>query len=179
MTPARRKQLSRSAVCALAALTLAAAGCSGADATATPASDALPAIVTPTPGAETEQPPTSTRPPDSAATPPPIETSTPPVAPGTPELTPPPTAPLPPIETPTPPEPSATPTPPPTETPTPTQAPTATATPVPSWRTDIPVGSASGDRAANALLTLADGSSTTLEHAAAGRPVLLYFFATW
>ena len=47
------------------------------------------------------------------------------------------------------------------------------------WRSDVAVGSDHGDRAANASLTLVDGSSTTLESAAGGRAVLLYFFATW
>ena len=48
------------------------------------------------------------------------------------------------------------------------------------WRSDVAVGADHGDRAANASLTLVDGtSSTTLESAAGGRAVLLYFFATW
>ena len=47
------------------------------------------------------------------------------------------------------------------------------------WRADIAVGPAHGDRAANASVTLADGSTTTLESAAGGRAILLYFFATW
>lgn len=80
-------------------------------------------------------------------------------------------------------EPTATPVPEPTPTPEPEPA----ATPKPAsdgmsaggWRTDLAVGSGHGDRAANAPLTLPDGSSTTLESAAGGRAVLLYFFATW
>ena len=80
-------------------------------------------------------------------------------------------------------DPTATPVP----EPTPTLEPEPTATPKPAtdgmpaggWRTDIAVGSDHGDRAANASLTLVDGSSTTLESVAAGRAVLLYFFATW
>ena len=47
------------------------------------------------------------------------------------------------------------------------------------WRTDVAVGSGHGDRAANASITLVDGASATLESAAGGRAVLLYFFATW
>ena len=74
-----------------------------------------------------------------------------------------------------------------TPVPTPTPEPEPTATPKPatdgmsagSWRTDITTGSDIGDRAADASLTLVDGSSTTLESAAGGRAVLLYFFATW
>ena len=80
--------------------------------------------------------------------------------------------------------------PPPQPTPTPEPGPTATPTPKPAtdtgdgmsaggWRTDVAVGSEHGDRAADASLTLPDGSSTTLESAAGGRAVLLYFFATW
>ena len=73
-------------------------------------------------------------------------------------------------------DPTATPVP----QPTPTPEPEPTATPMPAsdgmsaggWRTDLAVGSGHGDRAANA-------SSTTLESVAAGRSVLLYFFATW
>ena len=83
-------------------------------------------------------------------------------------------------------DPTATPTP----QPTPEPGPTATPTPKPAtdtgdgmsaggWRTDVAVGSEHGDRAADASLTLPDGSSTTLESAAGGRAVLLYFFATW
>ena len=75
----------------------------------------------------------------------------------------------------------------PTPTAVPAAEPEPTATPKPDapsmagegWRTDIAVGTAHGDRAANASLTLVDGSSTTLESAAGGRAVLLYFFATW
>ena len=84
----------------------------------------------------------------------------------------------------------ADPTPTNTPRPTPTPEPEPTATPEPAsnaggevsagaWRTDVSVGSDHGDRAANASLTLPDGSSTTLESAAGGRAVLLYFFATW
>ena len=75
----------------------------------------------------------------------------------------------------------------PVSQPTPTPEPEPTATPMPAsdgmsaggWRTDVAVGHEHGDRAANASITLPDGSTTTLESAAAGRGVLLYFFATW
>ena len=81
--------------------------------------------------------------------------------------------------------PTATPTaqpPAPTATP---QAMEPTPTPMPEassgtgWRTDIPVGDAIGSRASEVVLTLADGSVNTAESLAAGRSVLLYFFATW
>lgn len=55
----------------------------------------------------------------------------------------------------------------------------ATAQTSDGWRADVEVGPRPGDRAADAALTLADGSSVTIEEAAAGRSVLLYFFATW
>ena len=79
------------------------------------------------------------------------------------------------------------PTPTNTPKPTPTPEPEPTAAPMPAsdgmsaggWRTDIAVGHEHGDRAANASITLVDGTSTTLESTAAGRGVLLYFFATW
>ena len=81
--------------------------------------------------------------------------------------------------------PTATPTsPPPAPTATP-QAVEPTPTPMPEapsgagWRTDIPVGDAIGNRASEVVLTLADGSVNTAESLAAGRSVLLYFFATW
>lgn len=82
--------------------------------------------------------------------------------------------------------PAATPTEP--STPTPSAQPTPTAVEQPDssapassggWRADLPVGPRPGDRATDATLMLADGSSTTIEEAAAGRSVLLYFFATW
>ena len=75
-----------------------------------------------------------------------------------------------------------------TPAPQPTPEPEPTATPKPAtdggmsaggWRTDVAVGHEHGDRAANASITLPDGSTSTLESAAAGRGVLLYFFATW
>ena len=57
--------------------------------------------------------------------------------------------------------------------------PDATAQTSDGWRADVEVGPRPGDRAADAALTLADGSSVTIEESAAGRSVLLYFFATW
>ena len=41
------------------------------------------------------------------------------------------------------------------------------------------VGGNTGQAAPAATLLLRDGSTTTLADAAAGKPVLLYFFATW
>ncbi|MXY59565.1 MAG: hypothetical protein F4Y96_03565, partial [Chloroflexi bacterium] len=88
--------------------------------------------------------------------------------------TPTPTPTLRPTNTPTPrPQPTDTPTPLPTNTPTPEPAPAG------GWRSDIATGSGIGERATNAPLTLADGSTATIESAAGGRAVLLYFFATW
>lgn len=58
------------------------------------------------------------------------------------------------------------------------QADSAAQTPA-GWRADVEVGPRPGDRASDAALTLADGSSVTIEEAAAGRSVILYFFATW
>ncbi len=81
-------------------------------------------------------------------------------------------------------DPTATPVP----QPTPTPEPEPTATPVPAasdgmaaggWGTEVAVGHDHGDRAFNASITLPDGSTSTLESAAGGRAVLLYFFATW
>ena len=80
--------------------------------------------------------------------------------------------------------PTATPTaqpPAPTATPQavePTPTPTPEASSGTGWRTD-PVGDAIGSRASEVVLTLADGSVNTAESLAAGRSVLLYFFATW
>ena len=59
------------------------------------------------------------------------------------------------------------------------QSPDSAAQPSGGWRADVEVGPRPGDRAADAALTLADGSSVTIEEAAAGKSVLLYFFATW
>jgi cytochrome oxidase Cu insertion factor (SCO1/SenC/PrrC family) len=43
------------------------------------------------------------------------------------------------------------------------------------WRTDLQTG----DVAEATQLVLADGSTATLEELADGKPLLLYFFATW
>ena len=51
--------------------------------------------------------------------------------------------------------------------------------PAEGWRTDIATGPDIGDRAPDASLTLADGSTTTIESAAGGKGLILYFFATW
>ncbi|MDE2838460.1 MAG: hypothetical protein OXL97_13305 [Chloroflexota bacterium] len=71
--------------------------------------------------------------------------------------------------------PADTPTPAPTDTPTPEPAPAPPA----GWRTDLATGPNPGDRAVDASLTLPDGSTATIESAAGGRAVILYFFATW
>ena len=62
---------------------------------------------------------------------------------------------------------------------TPTAQPDSSAQTPAGWRADVEVGPRPGDRAADAALTLADGSSVTIAEAAAGRSVILYFFATW
>ena len=79
------------------------------------------------------------------------------------------------------PQPTNTPAPRPTKPPTPRPQPADTPTPVPaeSWRTDIATAPDIGDRAPDASLTLADGSTTTIESAAGGKGLILYFFATW
>ena len=74
-----------------------------------------------------------------------------------------------------PPPPTNTPVPAPTDTPTPEPPPT----PASGWRTDVATGSGVGERATDASLTLPDGSTATIESAAGGRALLLYFFATW
>lgn len=61
----------------------------------------------------------------------------------------------------------------------PTAQPDSAAQTPSGWRADVAVGPRPGDRAPDATLTLADGSSVTIEEAAAGRSVILYFFATW
>ena len=59
----------------------------------------------------------------------------------------------------------------------------ASATPatgaMPPWRTDLPAGGRVGDAAPNATVTLTGGTTVTLEDFAGGKPLLLYFFATW
>ena len=71
---------------------------------------------------------------------------------------------------------------------TPTAVPTATAVPTPAggaapaltgWRTDLATGPNVGDVAPNPSVLLRDGSMATLEEVAAGKPMVLYFFATW
>ena len=57
--------------------------------------------------------------------------------------------------------------------------PTPTSAPAEGWRTDIATGPDIGDGAPDASLTLADGSTTTIEFAAGGKGLSLYFFATW
>ena len=47
------------------------------------------------------------------------------------------------------------------------------------WRTDVTVGAAVGNVAPATSVLLRDGSAATLEEIADGRPLLLYFFATW
>ena len=71
--------------------------------------------------------------------------------------------------------------------PTSTIAPAATSVPTPTaaagamtgWRTDLEAGGRVGNAAPNATVTLTDGTTTTLEELAGGKPLLLYFFATW
>ena len=81
----------------------------------------------------------------------------------------------PPSATEPPPRPTATAAPPATSAPTPT----ATAAATPGWRTDLPAGGRVGNAAPNATVTLTDGTTVTLEDFADGKPLLLYFFATW
>ena len=83
----------------------------------------------------------------------------------------------------------AQPEPPPRPTATAAPAPaspqptTASATPVagdtPGWRTDREAGGRVGNAAPNVSVTLTDGTTATLEELAGGKPLLLYFFATW
>ena len=75
----------------------------------------------------------------------------------------------------------------PTATPIPAlaspQPTTATATPVAGatagWRTGLEAGGRVGNAAPNVTVTLTDGTTATLEELAGGKPLLLYFFATW
>jgi hypothetical protein len=48
-----------------------------------------------------------------------------------------------------------------------------------AWRTDVASGTDVGQAAPNTPVLLRDGSTATLAEVAAGKPVLLYFFATW
>ena len=104
--------------------------------------------------------------------------------PPTAEPAPPPTATAPP--TPASPQPTSTiapaPTaasPQPTSTTGPTPPATATATGTAGWRTDLEAGGRIGNAAPNATVTLTGGTTVTLEELAGGKPLLLYFFATW
>ncbi len=143
--------------------------------TPTPLAPRIPAVAqpthTPAPTPDTGSPAQPTVAPTTAPTQAP--TSTPTAAPTTPPTQAPTAAPTQaPTFTPTP-----VPTLAPTFTPTPTTAPTSTPTPPPpvaGWRTDIEVGSRVGNRALNI-----DVSGRSLESIAAGKSVLLYFFATW
>ena len=47
------------------------------------------------------------------------------------------------------------------------------------WRTDFPFGSAEQQVLPPASAVRADGSVTTLEALAGGKPMLLYFYSTW
>ncbi len=99
--------------------------------------------------------------------------------PPTAEPAPPPTATAPPAS----PQPTSTIAPAPASASTPTSAPTptatATATDTAGWRTDLEAGGRIGNAAPNATVTLTDGTTVTLEELAGGKPLLLYFFATW
>ncbi len=71
--------------------------------------------------------------------------------------------------------------PPSTSTPSGISPPTpmTTAEATPRWRTDLTAGGRVGDAAPNATVTLPHGTMPTLEELAGGKPLLLYFFATW
>jgi len=83
---------------------------------------------------------------------------------------------------------TATPASTPLHTPTPGggSLPRATATATPNdgavpmgWTADLPTGGQQGQLARSTPVTLADGSTATLAEVADGKPLLLYFFATW
>ncbi|MCI0779114.1 MAG: hypothetical protein J4N32_03790 [Chloroflexi bacterium] len=74
-----------------------------------------------------------------------------------------------------PPRPTATAPPALTSASTPTAAGAAT----PGWRTDLEAAGRVGNAAPNVTVTLTDGTTATLEELAGGKPLLLYFFATW
>ncbi len=82
-------------------------------------------------------------------------------------------------------EPTPTPTlAPPDPTPTPTDAPTGasggeTSNAGGGWLMTGNLGGRVGNSSHNPILTLRDGSMETLEEAAGGKAVLLYFFETW
>ena len=48
-----------------------------------------------------------------------------------------------------------------------------------AWRTDLPIGASVGNVSHATPVLLADGSTITLEELADGKPLLLYFYATW
>ena len=48
-----------------------------------------------------------------------------------------------------------------------------------AWRTDLPIGAREGNLSPRTVVLLADGSRATLEKLADGKPLLLYFYATW
>ena len=67
----------------------------------------------------------------------------------------------------------------PTPTPAPAVTAPATLTPAPAWRADSTPGGRVGEVAPNATVMLTDGTPATLARLADGKPLLLYFFATW
>ena len=72
----------------------------------------------------------------------------------------------------------------PTATPAHTSTPTPGATPndgptVSTWTANLPVGSDEGELAPDTSVMLVDGSTKPLSEVAAGKPLLLHFFATW
>ncbi len=81
-------------------------------------------------------------------------------------------------------EPAATPT---NITTSPGRTPEAGATPTPTgapaaedgWTTAVAVGTTVGQAADPTMVLLRDGSMASLEEVADGKPLLLYFFATW
>ena len=174
---------------AAALLVLALVACASNEVTVVNDSTVETPVDTPTPApADTPTPiPADTPPPAPTDTPAPVPTNTPDLLSngGTVEGVMARPSPIPepqPTDTPRP-RPTNTPTPVPQPTDTPVPAPTDTPTPVPApaggWRTDIATGPDIGNRAIDASLTLADGSTATIESASGGRAVLLYFFATW
>ena len=48
-----------------------------------------------------------------------------------------------------------------------------------AWRTDLPIGASLGNVSRWTPVLLADGSRASLEELADGKPLLLYFYATW